>query len=124
MADFYEDEKLTLKQFLVALAIGYVLDVIPELLEVSAQAPQHRHSAMHLLCTLPGATQDGPFFLCEPLEERFKTQWTRFFLLGHEGLLQYFEISIFANALEIKKKLEYGACVILIEQSSIIAIGF
>lgn len=35
MADFYEDKQLTLKQFLVVLAIGYVLDAIPDLLEVT-----------------------------------------------------------------------------------------
>lgn len=34
MADFYEDKQLTMKQFLVVLAIGYVLDAIPDLLEV------------------------------------------------------------------------------------------
>lgn len=34
LADFYEDKKLTMKQFLVVLSMGYVLDVIPELLEV------------------------------------------------------------------------------------------
>lgn len=35
MADFYEDKQLTMKQFLVVLAMGYVLDAIPDLLEVS-----------------------------------------------------------------------------------------
>lgn len=34
MADFYEDKQLTMKQFLVVLAIGFVLDAIPDLLEV------------------------------------------------------------------------------------------
>lgn len=37
MADFYEDKQLTMKQFLVVLAIGYVLDAIPDLLEVQNQ---------------------------------------------------------------------------------------
>lgn len=36
LADFYEDKQLTLKQFLVVLAMGYVLDAIPDLLEVSS----------------------------------------------------------------------------------------
>lgn len=36
LADFYEDKRLTLKQFLVVLAMGYVLDAIPDLLEVSS----------------------------------------------------------------------------------------
>lgn len=34
LADFYEDNKLTHKQFVVVLAMGYVLDAIPDLLEV------------------------------------------------------------------------------------------
>lgn len=34
MADFYEDKQLTMKQFLVVLTMGYVLDAIPDLLEV------------------------------------------------------------------------------------------
>lgn len=38
MADFYEDNQLTLKQFLVVLAMGYVLDAIPDLIEVSQVA--------------------------------------------------------------------------------------
>eukprot|EP00903_Cladosiphon_okamuranus_P012072 g11333.t1 len=46
MADFYEDKQLTMKQFLVVLAIGYVLDAIPDLLETpqdpEAGAAAHR----------------------------------------------------------------------------------
>lgn len=38
MADFYEDKQLTMKQFLVVLAMGYVLDAIPDLMEVRAQS--------------------------------------------------------------------------------------
>ncbi|CAN0544017.1 unnamed protein product, partial [Ectocarpus sp. 12 AP-2014] len=38
MADFYEDKQLTMKQFLVVLAMGYVLDAIPDLMEKSANA--------------------------------------------------------------------------------------
>lgn len=38
MADFYEDKQLTMKQFLVVLAMGYVLNAIPDLMEVRAQS--------------------------------------------------------------------------------------
>ncbi|CAN0330377.1 unnamed protein product [Pylaiella littoralis] len=38
MADFYEDKQLTMKQFLVVLAMGYVLDAIPDLLESPEKA--------------------------------------------------------------------------------------
>ncbi|CAM9932232.1 unnamed protein product, partial [Ectocarpus sp. 13 AM-2016] len=38
MADFYEDKQLTMKQFLVVLAMGYVLDAIPDLMEKPANA--------------------------------------------------------------------------------------
>eukprot|EP00752_Nemacystus_decipiens_P011767 g10443.t1 len=38
MADFYEDKQLTMKQFLVVLAIGYVLDAIPDLRETKQTA--------------------------------------------------------------------------------------
>ncbi|CAN0293544.1 unnamed protein product, partial [Scytosiphon promiscuus] len=40
MADFYEDNKLTMKQFLVVLAMGYVLDAIPDLRETAAAGDQ------------------------------------------------------------------------------------
>lgn len=38
MADFYEDNELTMKQFLVVLAMGYVLDAIPDLMEVGSSS--------------------------------------------------------------------------------------
>ncbi|CAN0276457.1 unnamed protein product [Ascophyllum nodosum] len=38
MADFYQDEQLTLKQFIAVLAMGYVLDAIPSLLETERDA--------------------------------------------------------------------------------------
>ncbi|CAM9343452.1 unnamed protein product, partial [Hapterophycus canaliculatus] len=44
MADFYEDNELTMKQFLVVLAMGYVLDAIPDLMETTVAADQQERA--------------------------------------------------------------------------------
>ncbi len=75
MADFYEDKQLTMKQFLVVLTIGYVLDAIPDLLEVRrvegfSDGSRCRQFLQTRGCCTMGRSAQGDSRFCLPWQFR------------------------------------------------------